>query len=287
MMQQNLLPQTYWDSLWTPGLVPDPIDPADPALRNHVYRDFDTLFVEMFDNISSNAGRLLEIGCGRSRWLPYFAKRFGCKVAGLDYSPDGCERAREILAKAGVSADVVCGDLFASPPAMPAQFDVVVSFGVVEHFADTPAALSAMSRFATPGGLMLTVIPNMVGMTGVATRVLNRPLFEQHVPLDVAQFEEAHRRAGLEPIAVRWLVANNFRVVNLNGLRPHTPSWHVKRAILGVLTVITAGIWLAERHVGLKMRRGRRWSPYLVCIARRPLGGEAFAIEASEAATAD
>lgn len=57
--------------------------------------------------------------------------------------------------------------IFFSPPAsMLGKFDVVVTFGVVEHFIDTRACLDAMSQFLKPGGLLVTSIPNLAGWIG-------------------------------------------------------------------------------------------------------------------------
>jgi SAM-dependent methyltransferase len=61
-----------------------------------------------------------------------------------------------VLDAAGVPGEIVCADLFAPPPHLLAQFDVVVSFGVVEHFDDTAACVAACARLVKPGGLMVT-----------------------------------------------------------------------------------------------------------------------------------
>jgi cyclopropane fatty-acyl-phospholipid synthase-like methyltransferase len=45
-----------------------------------------TLNFVRFKEYHCAASRLLEIGCARSAWLPYFAQEFGIDVSGLDYS---------------------------------------------------------------------------------------------------------------------------------------------------------------------------------------------------------
>jgi 2-polyprenyl-3-methyl-5-hydroxy-6-metoxy-1,4-benzoquinol methylase len=49
---------------------------------------------------------------------------------------------------------------------MVAAFDVVISFGLIEHFEDTDACLKAISQFIAPQGLLITFIPNMEGFPG-------------------------------------------------------------------------------------------------------------------------
>ena len=105
------------------------------------------MFLRLFANSETSSMRLLEIGCAKSAWLPYFAKEFSLSVCGLDYSPIGCQMSRKILQANGVVAEVFCADLFSPPDNMLGVFDVVVSLGVVEHFEDTASCLNAVSSF--------------------------------------------------------------------------------------------------------------------------------------------
>ena len=128
--------------------LPAPVDPRDKTLSNYVARKFHELFTRVLPR--GHNVRLLEVGCARSRWLPYFAAEHGYEVTGLDYSTMGCEQARQILAAAGVEGRIVEGDLFSPPEDLLEAFDVVISFGLVEHFDDTDcrhSRLSAASSF--------------------------------------------------------------------------------------------------------------------------------------------
>ena len=92
---------------------------------------------------------------------------FDCSVTGLDYSEIGCEEARLILENNNVEGEIVCCDFFSPPESMLNRYDVVISFGVLEHFENTSDCTKAFSRFLRPGGLLLTVIPNMNGIPGL------------------------------------------------------------------------------------------------------------------------
>lgn len=269
-MPDDLVPKCYWDAIWTGGTVPRSIDPSDRSLRNHLNRQVDELFQETLRGTETRDARALEIGCARSRWLPYFSHRFGFKVSGLDYSPEGCEKARAVAEKAGVDAEIICGDLFSPPEEMLSGFGLVYSFGVVEHFEDTAAVLGKFKQFLRPGGIVVTVIPNLNGAVGSVMRALNRQVFEQHVPLDRNELASAHDNAGLDVMFSEWFAASNFAVLNLNGLPIGTPEWWVKRIVMGALIASTVGVWALE-EAGLTIRPSRRWSPYVVCAARRPL----------------
>ena len=106
--------------------LPAPVDPRDKSLSNYVARTSHELFTRVLPR--GRTVRLLEVGCARSRWLPYFAAEHGYEVTGLDYSTMGCEQARQILAAAGVEGRIVEGDLFSPPEELLEAFDVVIPF---------------------------------------------------------------------------------------------------------------------------------------------------------------
>ena len=165
--------------------------------------------------IETAGAHLLELGCARSVWLPYFHRQFGFRIVGLDYTEIGCAQARAVLATSAVSGEIVHADLFTPPTAMLNKFDVVVSFGLVEHFSDTAAVLSACARFLKPGGVMITTIPNFSGWLGAMQRRFDRAVYDIHVPLDREQFAQAHKAAGLDLIACDYFIFVNWQVINV------------------------------------------------------------------------
>jgi len=62
---------------------------------------------------SSDYKTFIEIGCGSSGWLPYFAKKYGLLVSGLDYSEVGCRLAEENLKMQNIQyGEIICKDIF-------------------------------------------------------------------------------------------------------------------------------------------------------------------------------
>ena len=260
--------QAYWDGLWKASSLPAIWDPRQPGIRHHVKRCLHRSFSELLAGLQPKGKQLLEIGCGRSVLLPYFAREFGLRVSGVDYSETGCAMARAILDREGVRGEIHQADVFAPPEALEAQFDVVVSLGVAEHFEDTTAALRAFRFFLKPGGLMVTIVPNTTGAAGLVQRLLNRPVFDIHVPLDVDRLGDAHRRAALSVAQSSYLVSSNFGICNLNGLPPRAPATIVKRLVLAGLVGSSAVTWAVEGIVG-PFRPNRFFSAYVMCAARR------------------
>ncbi len=263
----------YWDSIWATGEIPAAVDPRVRGLRTYVKRRFHEYFRSVFSGMETRGAKLLEIGCARSAWLPYFAKEFEFEISGLDYSEIGCEQERKILANADVRGEVVCADLFSPPEWMVGAFDVVVSFGVVEHFEDTAACIAAFSEFLKPGGIVVTIIPNMTALIGLVQKVVNRPVFDIHVPLDSPALFAAHRLVGLEVCDCRYFLSANFGVSNLTGIQPGSLAWFVKRMALLSLVALSAGVWFVEEKIGA-FKANKMTSPYVICVAQKPGGSE-------------
>jgi SAM-dependent methyltransferase len=259
----------YWEKHWSDGTLAKPVDPGSIPLRKDPTRAFHDAFRELFHDRPTKGARLLEIGAANSAWLPYFAREYGFRVSGIDYSARGCEQAREILRRAGVDGTVTCTDALAPPPELREAFDVVVSFGVVEHFDDPAAALRAFRRYLKPGATLITIIPNIAGAVGWVTRLLNRPVWETHVPLTSAELERAHERAGLRVESARYFEAINFGVVNLAGKDPSAAGTRLARGVLRALFRLSELCWLVERS-GVPLPTTRVLSPYIFCVAVRP-----------------
>ena len=261
--------QKYWDDSWASSDIPGAVNPTDVRLKNYVNRRFHQLFLRLFDKSEAPTMRLLEIGCAKSAWLPYFANEFGFAVSGIDYSPIGCQMAKQVLEANGVEAEVVCANFFTPPENMLGAYDVVVSFGVVEHFEDTASCLRAISSFLKPGGILITNIPNMVGWIGAIQKSLNKPVYDIHQLIDPARLRRAHEHAGLEVLECDYFVCTSFGVNNLIGISPRTLAGFLKKIFLGVLARVSMVVWSIEGVVGV-FPPSKFGSPYINCIARKP-----------------
>lgn len=99
----------------------------------------------------------LEIVCFPGRFLYYFAKEFGYRVFGLDFVPEAAF-IPEWLAELGVEAQVTVANFFDFQPKR--RFDVVASFGFVEHFPNWEEVLEGHLALLNPGGTLIIEFPN-------------------------------------------------------------------------------------------------------------------------------
>ena len=116
------------------------------AFQNH-WRVFRKLLGE------SRSGRALEVGCGRGSMSAFFADA-GFEVHLLDISEEVLKIARANFAMDGLQGHYVCGDVLAL--SYPSDtFDVVLSIGLLEHFAEIEQPLCEQVRILMPGGVFL------------------------------------------------------------------------------------------------------------------------------------
>jgi len=272
---QDKAGQKYWNNTWDVIPLPElwPIDSKN--IKDNVER---SLFKFMSDAFMTHGainrnGLLVEVGCARSAVLPLFTKRLGLRISGIDYSPNGCEQSRLMLEREGVQGEIHCCDIFSLPEDLSERFDIVVSFGLIEHFSNTSEIVTALSRLVKPGGLIFTNVPNMNGIIGFAQKIMDKKIYDIHVPLDAEAVRKAHTNAGLEVISCDYFLSTNFGVLNLNSIRTHSFEWWVKKLMLALLTRISMGIWMWERAFG-SLPTSRFFSPYVNCLAIKPKKAE-------------
>ncbi len=261
----DLAGRSYWDHVWTGQSIPEPFTPGPRNRHTYAEMAFHGLFARLFAGDDRTGKRFLEVGAARSTWLPYFAREYGFTVSGIDYSELGCAQARAILEQAGVDGQILCADFFAPPGELIGQFDALLSFGVIEHFADTADCVEAFARFLRPGGVMISIVPNLLGIGGFLQKRVCRNIYDVHNVLDRRSLRAAHQRAGLDVKASRYFIGGGFVTVNFCCRQDSRFYWAISRAS----TALSMPFLLLDR-IKASARPNRLTSPYVVCIARKP-----------------
>lgn len=118
-------------------------------------------------------GRVLEVGVGTGLSLPQYSH--GCRITGVDVSPDMLAKAREKVAehRLGHIDDLLVDD--AEALSFPdASFDVVVAQYVVTAVGHPERALDEFARVCRPGGeiVIATRVSASGGLRGTIERAL-------------------------------------------------------------------------------------------------------------------
>lgn len=240
--------------------MPDPVDPSIDSPEHWLQRALHAQFVRALGERCSPGARLIEIGCGGSRWLPYFHRTFGYEITGIDYSSSGIRLSRLILDKARIPATIVQGDLFEPPADMIERFDVVTSFGVVEHFDHTSQAIAACARYLRPGGTMITEVPTLRGPYGLAYRLLQPDVYRAHLPQSREALAKAHADAGLQVRSCDYILGLPVQLT-----RPPAHASVLRRLAFS----LSGAYWHLERR-GLGIPPNGVTSPYALCTATKP-----------------
>jgi len=160
-------------------------------------------------------GEFVELGCGSSYLLPYFGRRYGFKISGIDFSDERLTATRYNLSRSGICGKgLVCCDFRSIPEGWQNKFDVVYSGGVIEHFESQMEILGVFANYLKQDGIMVTTVPHLKGFWGNLGRKLNREVDAGYIRMGLDDIVEAHHKAGLEVVYAsyfRWL---DFSIVN-------------------------------------------------------------------------
>ena len=261
MTQNDKAGATYWDDNWSKVEFPKAFDENDQSLDNYVNLHLHAFFKNLLKDKKKFS--VLEIGCANSIWPIYFHQYFNAEVYGVDYSEVGCEKSRALLDHYHIPGEIYCADLFSPPSNLLQKFDLVVSFGVVEHFEDTAYCLKSCAAFVIPGGLLLTLIPNIPSVIGFIQKFVDREVYDVHVPLTKKKLINAHKATDLKLMHCEYFMSMNLSVVNSGSFSSHRFNPFLRHALSGT----SKASWILEKY-GLKLPKNRLTSPYIMAVAK-------------------
>lgn len=105
--------------------------------------------------------RSLEVGCGSGGVSLYLHDRYSYAVTLVDLSDEALAFAQRNFAANSIAAHRQATFLKADAKQLPmgdASFDVVMSFGLLEHFADIERPIAEQMRVLRPGGIFFADI---------------------------------------------------------------------------------------------------------------------------------
>ena len=103
---------------------------------------------------SGTRGSLLDIGCGRGKFLEMAQKR-GWEIAGIE---PGAEHA--LYAKEKLKISMIINASLEEAQFPFGQFDVITLWDVIEHVENPKEVLKKLNAWLKPGGLILLATPN-------------------------------------------------------------------------------------------------------------------------------
>lgn len=146
----DLVEQPYWDNSYKKFGYYIENDAVIKWLVNH-------------GEIFEKKGSLFEFGCFPGRYMAYFGKK-GWKVNGMDLTPRIEEDFVSWLNSQQIISGIIKkGDALAYASTTSDQYDLVCSFGFIEHFQNFLELIDLHHRILKPGGFLVISTPNFRG----------------------------------------------------------------------------------------------------------------------------
>ncbi len=226
----------------------------------------DRLFQKICDRFFSDTpGRsIFEIGCAPGKKLLRFAERYHGIPYGVEYTKEGADKARVVLSEFGVPADnVFFSDVFdvQFKKEHHEQFDVVMSFGFIEHFEDVNMVIDTHVHFLKKGGTLLIVIPNLRGIYFPLMKFFDPDLLDIHnlSIMSKSTYQALFVDKGITPLFCGYYGVLNFGMLQTNTSR--------KRLVLRLLQLAQA--LLTPLLVRCHRFENSYTSPYLLYIGKK------------------
>lgn len=189
---------TFWDDYWANVQLPSTVN---------LDFSFERCLVETLkNNLSGIGGEVLEVGCAPGKWLDFMAKEFGLKPNGIEYSEAGVNATLRNFQLIGLDPGTfLAGDFFQMKP--DRQFDVVMSFGFIEHFTNADEVVKLHLLWLKPGGTLILGVPNFRGIYFPIQRILDKELLDKHNLniMNLEYFAHLSDRFNLEPIFLDYI----------------------------------------------------------------------------------
>ncbi len=152
---------------------------------------------------------VLDIGSGRHPAVPLADRPPDVRYVGLDLSAEELDAAGE-----GAYTETVVADATTPNPELAGQFDLAISWQVLEHVRDLEATISNIRDYLKPGGLFVALFSGSWSAFGIINRLLpdrigarivDRTMSrtKNNVPVFPAYYDKCTARA-LSPLFEQW-----------------------------------------------------------------------------------
>ncbi|RVU01867.1 class I SAM-dependent methyltransferase [Mucilaginibacter limnophilus] len=169
-MENNLTDRSFWKSFWEAktGLI-------FQLKANYVFGDILARLVK-----EKNIRSAIELGGFPGYYAIYLKKYLQLDTTLFDYYIHH-DIINKLLKANGLSEsdiNIIEADLFNYTPEK--QYDLVSSFGLIEHFNDTKAIIETHLQFLKPGGVLFITLPNFTGVNGWVQRKFDIDNYNKH-----------------------------------------------------------------------------------------------------------
>jgi L-malate glycosyltransferase len=242
---RNLAEQSYWDDAYSAYQLSDDSEQDDVIKR---------WMQKVFNPVSE--GSCFEVGCFPGRYLTFFGK-LGYELNGLDLTPRVEKEFPEWLRSRGYKTGSFVREDFLEWKST-VQYDVVASFGFIEHFTNWEEIFVKHMSMVKSGGHLVIETPNFRGL-------LQRFI---HYFLDHENYKR-HFIGAMAPEKWKKLAEQNGFEVLHAGYIGSFEFWVDKEPDQGWRAKVFQRL-IRHYHRFKKLPENRKtWSPYCGIIAKK------------------
>ena len=247
-MDNNLTDRAFWKAFWESrkGLI-FYIKP------NYVFGDLLAKLIK-----KNNVKSAIELGGFPGYYTIYLKKYQNLDTTLLDYFVhEGL--VNELLEANGLKPSdisIIETDLFTYQPIK--KYDMVLSFGLIEHFADTKAIIKTHLSLLNPGGTLFITLPNFTGVNGWIQRTFDKDNYDKHniASMNLELLRRIYTELGLTEIDVHY--HGRFTVWLEN--KESSSAW---------AKFVMKAVWIAGKVITKIIPfESKLLSPYIVTCAR-------------------
>lgn len=244
----RLTNKEYWENNWKKVELPQRIDVSTSPKS---IKELDGIFKSILPK-SDYGIKLLEIGCAPGGWLDYFYKNFKYKVFGIEYTRKGYEDTLKNLKLLKTVGDIINEDIFEYKTSD--KYNVVASFGLIEHFDDPTDVIKKHVELLNEGGYLILEIPNIRYLNKFIVKTLNKSVLNAHNT-------NIMNKDFFKSVAEKF----NMDILYLDFIGPFNPYLFPFRARSNVMNKIIIAIATLS---GL-LPSSKFYSPYILLIAKK------------------
>lgn len=192
-----------------------------------IQADFKPFFDNELKTIlpKSSSKSCIELGALPGGFLTYFYKDYGYSITGLDFA-DNTDAFFDTMKKNHIDkykfikADII-------DYKTEKKYDIVASFGFIEHFDDIDLILSKHEQLMQPGGYLVITVPNFRNLQYIYHFIFDRKNLAIHntATMKISSMKKRFSRLGLEELEAKVIGQTEFwfedawRSKSLNRLR--------------------------------------------------------------------
>lgn len=203
----------------------------------------------------NNNYKCIEIGCAPGRFLAYFNKNFRYQIYGIDFVDKNI--TNKYLEASGVNEFTIYQENFENFTTTM-SFDVVCSFGFIEHFNNYKSIFERHVDLLQNDGILIVEIPNFKYFQYVLRKYFDKEILIKH-NLDIMEIKVLKQladNAGLKILHLNYYHTMGFWIDN--------PSKNIFKKYFGY------GICILFKLINFFVKIPNKYlSPYIVLVAQK------------------